>query len=201
MPRQPKTTAAAQAQAQTQQGKSGTGNTSTPKNGRVRRSGERATPDERAAEQEKFLEAYSSGLSITASCKAAGVNRSAYYDWQEHDEAFSLRCQQAKQAGDDVLRDEIRRRAVEGWDEEVYQLGKYAGTVRRYSDTLLIFQAKARMPEYRDKVQVSATVQGSVSHDHTFQDDPEAAALARALIRRATASSIPDASGTRVPSE
>jgi len=53
-----------------------------------------------------------------------------------------------------LVREEIDRRARRGWSETVYQLAKRAGTVRKYSDTLLMFHAKARMPEYRDKQQV-----------------------------------------------
>jgi hypothetical protein len=47
---------------------------------------------------------------------------------------------------------EIRRRAIEGWNDPVYQMGQRVGSVRKYSDVLLIFLAKRLMPEYRDKV-------------------------------------------------
>lgn len=159
----------------------------TPKKTRVRRPGEHMTEGERADAKEQFLEAYCQGLSITASCKAAHIARSRLYEWLEHDEAFSVRYHQAKEAGDDALRDEIRRRAVEGWDEEVYQLGNYVGTVHKYSDTLLIFQAKARMPEYRDKVDVKATVQGTMTHDLNIAQDAQLAATANAFLARLTA--------------
>ncbi len=43
----------------------------------------------------------------------------------------------------DVLEDEVTRRAVEGVEEPAgWYKGKSGGTVRRYSDTLLIFRLK-----------------------------------------------------------
>jgi hypothetical protein len=43
------------------------------------------------------------------------------------------------------------RRGVTGYDKPVYQQGRLVGTVREYSDTLLIFALKARAPDrYRE---------------------------------------------------
>ena len=47
------------------------------------------------------------------------------------------------------------RRALEGGEEPVFYQGKIVGSVRKYSDTLLMFMLKARRPErYRDRVGV-----------------------------------------------
>ncbi len=99
--------------------------------------------------QRLFLEAYAVHANIMLSARAAGIHRSTVYDWQEHDEDFAFAFNLAK----------------EGWEEPVYQFGQYAGTVRKYSDTLLIFHAKMLMPEYRDKstVDVNANVNTHVS--------------------------------------
>lgn len=110
--------------------------------------------------QDAFLAAYARTGIITSAVEAAGIVRSTVYEWQEHDETFSLRFHEAEATANDVIRQEIWRRAYEGVEEPVYQLAKFVGTVRKYSDTLLIFEAKRRMPEYRDKHDVN--VSGSI---------------------------------------
>ena len=104
--------------------------------------------------QRLFLETYAEHANVMLAAKAAGVHRTTVYKWLEHDEAFSLAYNQAKEDARDVVRAEIKRRGVDGWDENVYQNGVFAGKVHKYSDVLLIFHAKALMPEYRDKQQI-----------------------------------------------
>lgn len=104
--------------------------------------------------QNAFLEDFAQHGIVTKACKTAGIDRKTVYNWKEHSEDFLFRYNQALEEAKDNIRAEIYRRAHDGWDEEVYQLGNYAGTVHKYSDTLLIFHAKAIMPEYRDKSQV-----------------------------------------------
>lgn len=130
----------------------------TPKRNARKRGGP-LSPKRREAAQAAFLAAYAETGIITSAAQTAGVNRTTIYEWQEHDETFALRFKQAEAVSNEVIRAEIHRRAVTGWDEPVYQLAKYAGVVRKYSDTLLIFEAKRRMPEYRDKQQVEISGQ------------------------------------------
>lgn len=55
------------------------------------------------------------------------------------------------------------RRAVDGWEEEVYQLAQYCGTVRKYSDKLLEVRLRALAPErYRDNVKLDARIAAGV---------------------------------------
>ena len=111
--------------------------------------------------QRAFLAAYAQHANVMLSAKEAGVARQTVYEWLEHDEPFSFAYNQAKEDAKDTLRAEIYRRAKEGWDEDVYQLGKYAGTVRKYSDLLIIFHAKMLMPEYREKSQIDVNTNTS----------------------------------------
>jgi hypothetical protein len=111
---------------------------------------ERPTHEKQAA----FLAAYAKSAIILTSAQEAGISRQTVYDWLEHDQAFSLAYHRAKEDARDIIRAEILRRGKDGWDEPVYQLAQYAGTVRKYSDTLLIFHAKMLMPEYREKQQI-----------------------------------------------
>jgi hypothetical protein len=47
----------------------------------------------------------------------------------------------------DLLEKECVRRALVGWKEPVYQGGKELGTIRKFSDNLLIFLLKGKRPE------------------------------------------------------
>ena len=117
------------------------------------------TDVQRTNAQRIFLEAYAQQANVMVAAKAASIDRKTVYNWLEHDEEFSLAYHQAKEDAKDTLRAEIFKRAHDGWDEEVYQLGNFAGTVHKYSDTLLIFHAKMLMPEYREKSQVDINAQ------------------------------------------
>ena len=101
---------------------------------------------------EKFLGELRDGKSVTAACKAAGISRSAAYDWRNDDAAFGKTWDEALEAGTDRLEDEAHRRAVEGVERPVFQQGRQVGSVREYSDTLLLALLKARRPErFKDR--------------------------------------------------
>ena len=139
------------------------------------------------ARQKLFLEAYAEHANVLLAAKAAHINRTTVYVWLEHDEDFSFAFNQAKEDAKDMLRAEIYRRGKVGWDEDVYQLGKYAGKVHKYSDTLLIFQAKALMSEYRDKqIEVNNTVNNYTERNQVYEkmDENELDQL-EALYRQA----------------
>ena len=60
----------------------------------------------------------------------------------------------------DVLEWEARRRAVEGYEVPVFHQGVEVGSVRRFSDLLLIFLLKHRRPEiFQDKQIVAVAPQ------------------------------------------
>lgn len=113
-----------------------------------------------------FLASLAQGTSVSTSASAAGVHRSTVYDWRNKDAAFAAAWESAEEAGVDVLEDEAKRRACEGWVEPVFHKGELCGEVRKYSDTLLIFLLKGRRPEkYRDnhKIDLNAKVEHSVA--------------------------------------
>src|SRR5260221_1751153 len=101
--------------------------------------------------QRLFLEAFSEHANVLVAARAADISRQIVYTWLEHDEDFSFAYNQAKEDAKDVIRAEIYRRGHDGVEESVYQQGVFVQTVRKYSDTLLIFHAKMLMPEYREK--------------------------------------------------
>jgi transposase len=126
--------------------------------------------------QRLFLDAYAQHANVMVAARAVGIHRSTVYEWLEKDQDFSFAYNLAKEDAKDTLRAEIYRRAHDGWEEPVYQLGYLAGTVQKYSDTLLIFHSKALMPEYRDKQQVDLTTHASAKDMQSIHE-----AIAQAL--------------------
>lgn len=113
------------------------------------------------------LDAIGRGMSDTAAAVEAGFDRHNFRTWRESDPDFAAAYEQARGQGNDAIRDEIRRRAVEGETETwTDKQGNEHTTVKR-SDLLLIFLAKSRMPEFRDNLKVDQTINGRVQVDHS----------------------------------
>lgn len=84
---------------------------------------------------------------VSKACDDADVNRSAVYAHREAHEDFAQAWAEALEIAADAMELEVRRRAVDGVEEPVYQGGGKVGTIRRYSDTLLMFLLKGTRPE------------------------------------------------------
>lgn len=105
-----------------------------------------------------FLAALAETGNVTRSAAAVGASRSIIYDWRERDPDFAVAWDRAIKTSVLGLEDEARRRAEEGVDEPVFYQGDKCGTVRKYSDTLLIFLLKAHNPEkYRENSRLELT--------------------------------------------
>jgi len=52
----------------------------------------------------------------------------------------------------------IHNRAIEGWREPVYYMGEVVGYTRKYSDKLILAQAKRFEPEYKEKTEIDHKV-------------------------------------------
>jgi hypothetical protein len=114
-------------------------------NGAQRKSRNPAT---RPKYERRMLEALASGLSPARAAKAAGVGRSTAYLWRQQDPEFAQKWDEAVAEGIDWLEEEARRRAVEGFNKRpIYHRGVIVGEIRQYSDKLLMFLLKRRMPE------------------------------------------------------
>lgn len=101
----------------------------------------------------RWLNAYSYIGTIHGACRATSIVRARVYDWINNDPYFVAAMQKAGERSVDVLEEEARRRAYEGWEEDVYYKGAVVGQQRRFSDLLLMFTLKARAPEkYRERV-------------------------------------------------
>lgn len=106
--------------------------------------------------REKFLEALAEGKTVLDAAKQIGVNPKTVYRWREADKKFADAWADAYLIGNDALEEEAQRRAVGGVEKPVFYQGVQVGTVREYSDTLLIFLLKARNPSrYCERVRAA----------------------------------------------
>ena len=117
--------------------------------------------------REGFLSLIREGFTNKDAAAACGCNSSYFRRRRKEDPDFEEAYQQAREDGNDVIRGEIKRRAVDGIMEPVYQQGRKVGEKQVYSDSLLIHLSKARMPEeFGDKQ--------TVNHNHKLDGASEA---------------------------
>lgn len=127
----------------------------------------RAKGGKDSIKQAEFLAAYERLGNVAGAAQVAGVNRTSHYLWMK-DPKYAEKFQTAHEQAIDALEKEARRRAVEGFDEPVYFKGEMAGTIRKYSDTLLIFLLKGARPEkFRENHRVQ--VEGQMNHTGNVQ--------------------------------
>lgn len=92
--------------------------------------------------------------------------KQTFLDERDRDPEFARQWDEAMEAAEAAIEHEIYRRAIEGWEEPIYggrHKERIVGTVRKYSDPLLMFRAKALLPAYREIANVS--VNGRVTHN------------------------------------
>lgn len=125
--------------------------TSRANSGRYRR-GSTTITDEVA---QKFLATLMEGWSPTRAAEVAGSPRATFYALRENDDRFRALWDTAVEAGSDKLEDAAKSRSIDGWVEPVFYQGEACGLVRKFSDTLLMFQLNGRRPEkYRQNIKV-----------------------------------------------
>jgi hypothetical protein len=152
---------------------------------------------EQAQVKYNFLEAYAKTGNILLSCKAAGIARSTYYNWQEKDEEFSFKAHQAEREFADIVLAEFVQRAVHGYQKPVVSAGKmvydevpvldqWGNQVvdergiplferkplmeRVVSDNLLAMAVKKHFPEYREKQQIDMNTTQTNGQDKALHD-------------------------------
>lgn len=114
-----------------------------------------------AVKTARFLEVLSETANVSKAAKAIKMSRQYMYQVREQDEEFAAAWDEAVKLGTAALEDEAVRRAKDGTLKPVFYRGEKVGTVREYSDTLLIFLLKARDPDkYADRVKQELTGKG-----------------------------------------
>ena len=138
------------------------------------------------AQQKKaaFLEAYAKIGTVVHAAQHTGLPRRTHYKWLHKDPNYAKQFAEAEEEAIQHLEREARQRAMVGVEEPVYYKGEVCGTVRKYSDILLIFLLKSKRPDtYRDHQAVDVTL------DLT-SIDVRRQKLAAALERVATAATL-----------
>lgn len=116
--------------------------------------------------REQYLELIREGVTNKDAAAACGCGTKYFQRRRKEDPDFEAAYQEARSDGDDVIRAEIHRRGVDGVKRAIYHDGKVVGHKQEYSDQLLMFLAKARMPqEFGDKQ--------TVDHVHKFEGAAE----------------------------
>lgn len=116
-----------------------------------------------------FLDAVASGAMLTEAASAAGVDRSTAYRRRKTDPDFAKAFEEALEASADALEREARRRAIEGWEEPVYQGGQLVGSKRVYSDTLLSLLLRGRRKKvFADRTELTGADGGPVQASVTI---------------------------------
>ena len=114
------------------------------------------------ARKNRFLKTLAKTGRITESADIANVSCEAIRVWRKEDEEFAERFAEAEMRYCDKIEKEVERRAIDGWDEPVFQNGVEVGKKKRFSDMLLLALTKSRLKKYRDKVEVDAKITGQV---------------------------------------
>ncbi len=84
---------------------------------------------------------------VSASAELAKLPRYQVYEWRRTDNAFAKHWEDAIRVAVDKLAFEARRRALDGIEEVRYYQGEPIGTIRKYSDQLLMFLLRAYDPD------------------------------------------------------
>lgn len=116
--------------------------------------------------REQYLALIREGVTNKDAAAACGCGTKYFQRRRKEDPQFEQDYQDARADGDDVIRAEVHRRGVEGVKRAIYHDGKVVGHKLEYSDQLLMFLAKSRMPaEFGDRQQVD--------HVHKFEGTAE----------------------------
>lgn len=117
-------------------------------------------------QQEDYLEALADCGLVHTSCETSGVNYDALSKLRLHDKVFAEAFNTARRRHGEKWERAARSRGIDGWDEAVFGQKdgetQQVGVKRRYSDRCFELGLKRFCPEYREKMQVDATISGGV---------------------------------------
>ncbi|WP_051285332.1 hypothetical protein [Nisaea denitrificans] len=101
----------------------------------------------RTRKKRHFLKALAETGNVSEAARKARLDRSNAYQIRRQDQAFADAWDDALDMAVDLLEAEARSRAVEGVEQPRFHQGRICGTVRKYSDSLLMFLLRAHRPE------------------------------------------------------
>jgi hypothetical protein len=98
------------------------------------------------------------GCSVREACEHVGIRRHQVRALKRADSEFADDYREARGYGDERIRNEIARRAIDGVEDPITNKdGEIVGHRIVYSDRLLGMMAKAHLPEYRESRQIELT--------------------------------------------
>jgi hypothetical protein len=107
--------------------------------------------------QSAFLEAFRDTGTLAGAARTAGVSRSSHYRWIRENPEYRAKFEEANEEAADALEQEARRRALDGVEEPVFYRGERVGSVRKYSDQLLMVLLMAKRPEqFRERLDITS---------------------------------------------
>jgi hypothetical protein len=134
----------------------------------------RILPKRESVKQAQFLATYRTCGNIRKTAELTKIERRTHYKWMDNDPSYKERFMEAHEDAIESLEAEALRRAVDGVEKPVFGSGGQGvgtvkvGSIREYSDTLLIFLLKGAKPEkYRDNAKVQ--LEGSMNHTGNVQ--------------------------------
>jgi hypothetical protein len=120
-----------------------------------------------------FLLWLSKGYMPGVAAEKIGIARSTAFKWKREDPQFAEAWEEAIEVGNDLLEQELRRRAVEGYDRPVFQKGFCVGFERVYSDNVAMMLLQGRRRSVYGKVQdggdkeTTVTIKGGLPEGST----------------------------------
>ena len=139
------------------------------------------------AKRRAFLAAFAKTGNITVAAQKARVDRTAHYVWLK-DSEYRAQYEAAREHACDLMVEEARRRAVEGWDEPVIYQGELSYpkrwnqetqqeepsdiplAIRKFDSTLLMFLIKGARPDvYRDNWSGEIKHTGNIDVAHRIE--------------------------------
>ena len=127
---------------------------------------EGSVPFMASSEQDIFLKTLAQCGNAAEAARFAGISKSRLYRMRSTDRDFAEAWAIALEEATDRLTNEAIRRAVRGVEEVKYFKGEPVGTVRKYSDQLLMFLLRAHKPEIYGKQAVNETNTEVETQDH-----------------------------------
>lgn len=110
-----------------------------------------------------FLSAYAQTANITKAAAAAKIDRAMHYRWLDQFPKYQRAFLEAERQAGDFIEGEAVRRATEGVLELVFYQGEPCGTVRRYSDGVMMTLLRGFKPQkYSNKTEVSGPDGGPI---------------------------------------
>lgn len=110
----------------------------------------------------KFLMIYGLSGQIQRSAREAGISPTTVRAHIKKNPDFAEAVGEALNDYKESIETELQRRALMGWEENVFQQGILAGTIRKYDSRLLELLVKRHIPEYKEKFEHTHNVEAGI---------------------------------------